>query len=73
MFGLGKVRDVSKFFAIFGVHFREKITERNLCDFVATGRMHQFFHSNLRENGMGIDYSGIHFRFHELQNNHENG
>jgi hypothetical protein len=73
LFGIGQVRDLGKFFMSFGVHVRERITERKLCDFVGTGRMHRMFHAFLRGDGMGVDYNQIHFRFHELQNNHDHG
>jgi len=73
LFGCGKVRDVSKFFSTFGIHIREKITERKLCDYVSTGSMHKKCSPFLRNDGMGVDYNQIHFRFHELQNNHDNG
>lgn len=72
-YGVGKVRETSKFFNTFGVHVREKITERNLCDFVSSGRMNDNFQEYLRNDGMGIDYSQINYRFHELQNIHDNG
>ena len=74
MYGAGKVRPASKFFTSFGVHPNERITERKLCNFVSTGRMHHLFHDqHLRKDGMGIDYGTINFRFHELQNNHDGG
>lgn len=71
MYSLGKVRDASQFYTCFGVHAREKITERKLCDFVAKGAMHKTFLRHLRNDGMGIDYNQIHFRFHELLRVHE--
>lgn len=73
MFGIGHVRSLSKFFNSFGVHPKERITERKLCNFVSTGRMHKIFYEHMQSDGMGINYDGIHFRFHELQNNHEGG
>ena len=48
-----------------------KITERKLCDLVSSGMMHEQFLESLRPDGMGIDYSKIHFRFHELLRVHE--
>lgn len=66
-YGIGKVRDVSKFFTCFGIHVQVKRTEHQLCDFVQSGKMHDMFVDSLRSNGMGIDYDNINFRFHELQ------
>lgn len=71
LYGLGNSRPLSKFHNSFGVHPNEHITERKLCNFVSTGRMHRQFHEHLREDGMGLNYDQIHFRFHELQNNHD--
>lgn len=71
LFSTGKARDLVKFWNSFGVHVRERITERKLCNFVSTGQMHKLFHEHLKPDGMGLDYSQINFRFHELQNNHE--
>ena len=64
-YGCGRVRDVSKFFATFGIHVLEKIAEKGLCDFVVSGEMHRSFLQHLRPDGMGIDYTKINFRFHE--------
>lgn len=71
LFSIGKVRELSKFWNSFGIHVRERITERKLCNFVSTGNMHKVFHEHLKPDGMGLDYSKINLRFHELQNNHE--
>ena len=71
IFGIGQARTLQKFHTSFGVHPREKITERKLCNFVSTGRMHKQFIPKLREDGMGLNYDQINFRFHELQNNHD--
>jgi len=70
-YGLGRVREASKFFTCFGIHVESKITERKLCDLVSSGMMHEQFLESLRPDGMGIDYSKIHFRFHELLRVHE--
>lgn len=71
IFGLGQARPLGKFHTAFGVHPSEHITEHKLCNFVSTGRMHKLFQPHLREDGMGINYDVIHFRFHELQNDHD--
>jgi len=74
MFGIGSVRTVKQFNNAFGIHPGERITERNLCNYVSTGRMHKQFHNeHLKKDGMGINYDSIHYRFNELQNNHESG
>ncbi|KAI2505645.1 glycosyltransferase [Fragilaria crotonensis] len=71
LFGLGQARPLSKFFTAFGVHPAEHITEHKLCNFVTNGRMHELFQKHLRDDGMGLNYDLIHFRFHELQDNHD--
>lgn len=71
IYGLGSERDPAKFFTTFGIHVQEKITESNLCNFVSTGGMHILFQEHMKPDSMGIDYKGIHFRFHELLNIHE--
>lgn len=71
LYGVGKVRVVAKFFTCFGIHVGEKITEHKLCDYVSGGALHKNFIQHLRSDGMGIDYSKIQFRFHELLRVHE--
>jgi hypothetical protein len=71
LFGVGQSRPIAKFHSSFGIHVRERITERKLCNFVSGGRMHKMFHEHMREDGMGLNYDQINFRFHELQNDHE--
>lgn len=71
IYGIGKVRSPQKFFTTFGIHVQVHRIEGHLCDFVQTGKMHQLFTPHLRENGMGINYDKIKFRFHELANMHE--
>lgn len=70
-YGLGAVREITKFFTLFGIHASEKVTEDRLCEFVVTGNMHDEFAPHLRHDGMGIDYSQISFRFHELISIHK--
>lgn len=70
-YGLGAVREVSKFFTLFGIHPVEKVTEHRLCEFVLTGNMHDEFAPHLRPDGMGIDYNEVSFRFHELISIHK--
>uniref|UniRef100_A0A7S1VJZ5 Uncharacterized protein n=1 Tax=Grammatophora oceanica TaxID=210454 RepID=A0A7S1VJZ5_9STRA len=71
LYGIGHARPLASFWNAFGIHASERITERKLCNFVQTGRMHKLFHDHLRPDGMGLDYEKISFRFHELQNNHD--
>jgi len=73
LYGVGKVREASKFFTLFGIHVKERVAEQKLCDFVTSGHMQSIFIKNLRADGMGIDYSEIHFRFHELIRIHDFG
>jgi hypothetical protein len=49
----------------------EHITEHRMCEFVTSGNLHDEFIPHLRSNGMGIDYSDINFRFHELISIHK--
>lgn len=71
IYGLGSERDTKKFFTTFGIHVQEKVTEKHLCNFVATGGMHSLFQEHVKPDKMGINYNDIHFRFHELLNTHE--
>jgi len=74
MFGIGFVRTVKQFHNAYGIHPGERVTEKNLCNYVSNGKMHKQFHNEqMKEDGMGINYDSIYFRFSELQNNHENG
>lgn len=47
------------------------VTEHRMCEFVTSGNLHDEFVPQLRSNEMGIDYSNIHFRFHELISIHK--
>lgn len=61
-YGLGGARDPSKFYEVFGIDVIKKKTQRHLCQFVR-GKMHNMFMKHLREDGMGIDYSKIDFKW----------
>jgi len=61
-YGLGDVRTVDKFFDVFGIHVKEQTVEGHLCRFVGLPMM-KIFKPALRENGMGLDYSKINYRF----------
>ena len=67
-YGIGGVRETSKFYETFGIDVREKTTERHLCQFVR-GKMHNTFMKFLREDGMGIDYSKINTRWKDPRPN----
>lgn len=56
-YGLGSVRTPELFFDTFGIHRDSQTVEKNLCMFVASKSMHEFFVRRLREDGMGINYS----------------
>jgi [Skp1-protein]-hydroxyproline N-acetylglucosaminyltransferase len=63
-YGIGGVRTPEKFFETFGIDIKEKTIEENLCSFVNDrGQMHKMFQPLLRSDGMGIDYTGINYRF----------
>merc|ERR1712048_854557 len=64
-YGLGKVRTPEQFYSIFGINVEEKKIERHLCKFfVVRGNMHHKFHDKrLREDGMGIDYGSVVFKY----------
>jgi [Skp1-protein]-hydroxyproline N-acetylglucosaminyltransferase len=64
IYGIGGVRAPEKFYETFGINVVAKTIERHLCRFVdIDGRMHKTFTPYLRKDGMGIDYSQIHFKF----------
>jgi len=62
-YGIGNVRKASRFFEIFGIDIVKKKTQKNLCKFVESGMMHKMFLQYLRDDGMGIDYSKIDYKF----------
>lgn len=64
VYGVGGVRTPEKFYETFGIDVAGKTVEHHLCRFVdLNGRMHNEFTPHLREDGMGIDYGAIHFKF----------
>jgi hypothetical protein len=67
-YGLGGVRETSKFYELYGIDVRKKTTERHLCQFVKN-RMHIMFMEHLRKDGMGIDYSKIDFKWEDPRPN----
>ena len=62
-FGLGGVRSPEKFYELFGIDVINKTTQGHLCTFVEQGKMHHAFSKTLRNDGMGLDYKGIDFRW----------
>ena len=64
LYGNGHIRNVQTFFSTFGIHPEAKHVEPNLCNFVGEPMM-RVFGPALRPNGMGLDYSQIHFRFQD--------
>jgi hypothetical protein len=64
-YGLGGVRTPEKFYKTFGIDVVKKETQGHLCKFVSEGggQMHVKFAPFLRDDGMGIDYSKIHFKW----------
>lgn len=62
MYGLGKVRDVQRFFDTFGIHVETQTVEHHLCRFVGRPMQTEFM-PFLRSNGMGLDYDKITYRF----------
>ena len=66
-YGIGGVRQPEKFFELYGINVKDKTIEGHLCMFVAEGkgRMHQMFTPKLRKDGMGIDYTDIHFSWRD--------
>lgn len=61
-YGLGQVRRLQTFFETFGIHVTEHRVEKHLCDFVGVPMMKEF-RPALRENGMGLDYDKIQYKF----------
>ena len=61
-YGIGKVRDPQLFFDVFGIHVEERRVEKHLCKFVGRPMQKEFI-PFLRENGMGLDYDRITYRF----------
>ena len=63
-YGIGGVRTPEKFYELFGIDVVKKTTQGHLCRFVGdTAQMHKDFVKFLRDDGMGIDFSKINFRW----------
>ena len=64
VYGVGGVRTPETFYRTFGIDVHKKTVEGHLCAFVdEQGKMHHQFQKLLRKDGMGIDYSMIHYQF----------
>lgn len=61
-YGLGKVRDLQRFFDTFGIHTKEQRVEKHLCRFVGRPMQKEFI-PFLKKNGMGLDYDAITYRY----------
>jgi hypothetical protein len=61
-YGLGNVRQVEKFFKVFGIHVKKQTVEHHLCSFVGKPMMNVFLPA-LRPNRMGLDYEKINYEF----------
>ena len=64
-YGVGAVRTPETFYETYGINVHKKTVEHHLCSFVdgGNGKLHHDFTPLLRKDGMGIDYSQIHYRF----------
>ena len=61
-YGIGKVRDLQRFFDVFGIHVETQTVEKHLCRFVGRPMQKEFL-PYLRKNEMGLDYDKITYRF----------
>jgi hypothetical protein len=68
-YGLGRARTPQKFYRTFGIYPERSEMEPKLCDFVqgmgTQKSMHDQFFPFLRDDGMGIDYNKIYYRYRE--------
>mmetsp|Transcript_13297 Transcript_13297/g.17417 ORF Transcript_13297/g.17417 Transcript_13297/m.17417 type:complete len:519 (-) Transcript_13297:113-1669(-) len=63
-YGVGKVRELQKFYKTFGIDVVNKHAATNLCEFVQN-EMHGLFSEHLRDDGMGVNYDNISFELKE--------
>lgn len=61
-YGLGTIRNTSKFFKTFGIHTAKHTVEGHLCRFVGKPMMKEFLPA-LRKNRMGLDWDKISYVF----------
>jgi hypothetical protein len=64
IYGIGSVRTPEQFYQLIGIDVAAKTIEGHLCTFVHdSAKMHNMLVPKLRPDGMGIDYSGVSYRF----------
>jgi len=63
LYGIGGVRTPERFYEVFGIDVVKKKTEKHLCQFVDTGKMHNQFKKLVRRDGMGVDYEKVTYKF----------
>lgn len=64
-YGIGGIHTPERFYDVFGIDVVNKKTERYLCLFVDTGRMHNQFTKLIRRDGMGVNYSKVTYKFRD--------
>mmetsp|Transcript_29719 Transcript_29719/g.63045 ORF Transcript_29719/g.63045 Transcript_29719/m.63045 type:complete len:675 (+) Transcript_29719:144-2168(+) len=69
-YGIGKVRDLQRFFDTFGINVEKQKVEKHLCRFVGRPMQKEFI-PFLRTNEMGLDYDKITYRFVDKQANNK--
>lgn len=63
IYGIGDVRTPEQLFRILGIDVQAHNMEGHLCHFVNRGKMHRMFQNNLRNDGMGLDYTDVDFEW----------
>ena len=63
-YNIGQVRSVQKFLDTFGIDLAKRTVEGNMCEFI-NAPMTKIFKEHIREDGMGVDYSKIDYRFQD--------
>jgi [Skp1-protein]-hydroxyproline N-acetylglucosaminyltransferase len=68
IYGLGNVRTPEKLMRILGINVKQHTMQGHLCQFVRLGSMHNLFTKHLRDDGMGIDYDAIDYKWVDEEN-----
>jgi len=63
LYGLGRARTLETFFSTFGIHVENQTIENHLCWFVGEQMHRAILPRALRNDGMGIDYHQVDFKF----------
>ena len=64
VYGIGAVRTPEQFYEMFGIDVVQKTIQGHLCEFVHEGgKMHKLLVPHLRSDGMGIDYTGVTYKW----------